>query len=106
MHDDDEAAGDEPPAFSVVRRAGVAVVRGEIDLANVDRFRAVVADPEVAAVDLAGVRFIGVVGVRALLEVRSPVPSDPRHVAIVAASKPVRRLFELCGLASWLPPVD
>ncbi len=84
-------------------------VAGEIDLTNVDRFRAalapLVADAEVRVVvcDLAAVSFFACCGLTVLLDTRMDLGARGARLRLVAASPAVVRPIQLTGLADLLP---
>jgi anti-anti-sigma factor len=85
----------------VLDRRTVAVV-GELDVATAPTLRALLDAESVRVVDLSGVTFIDVAGLRVLLE--------RRHLVVRSPSRPVRRLIELCGragvcLGPTFPPI-
>ena len=85
----------------------VITIIGEVDLANKDRFHAVVdqalgARPTKLIFDVAGVRFMDSSGLNVLLSaIRSNVAVEVR-----AASPAMRRLIEITGLAGVLTLSD
>lgn len=91
------------------QRDGVAcvAVRGEIDVSNSDRFAQTLlealewADAAVE-VDLAGVGFMGTVGIGALSDAAGVAERAGRKLRLGRVSSPVARLLELAGLGSWL----
>jgi len=85
----------------------VVTVIGEVDLANRDRFEAVVkralnATPPKLVFDLAGVRFMDSSGLGVLLAATHGATS----VEVRAPSSAVRRLIEISGLAELLRIVE
>jgi anti-anti-sigma factor len=81
----------------VLDRRTVAVA-GELDVATAPTLRALLDAESVRVVDLSGVTFIDVAGLRVLLE--------RRHLLVRSPSRPVRRLIELCMRAGLclVPP--
>ena len=82
------------------------VVRGEIDASNSHRFgerlAAAAGEHGGVALDLGGVEFLESSGLRALLRARQEAADAGHPVHVVAASAPVRRLFEIMGLGSLI----
>lgn len=78
--------------MSVVRvdEHTVAVI-GELDAATAPQVSSVVEDRAVQRVDVSGVAFIDVAGLRALL--------CRDELVLYSPSRPVRRLLELCEVA-------
>jgi stage II sporulation protein AA (anti-sigma F factor antagonist) len=86
---------------------GVEVaVGGEIDIATVDRFRRALRDAvfETEAtvnVDLLEVRFIGSVGINALVGARQLALDEGVAFRIVKASRNVEHVLDLMGLTGY-----
>jgi anti-sigma B factor antagonist len=83
------------------------VLSGEIDISNVDEVRAALGRLHVAGhrqvlVDLSDVRFLGVVGMRTLMETHAAFRAEEREFAVVGASPSIRRMFVLAGVS---PPL-
>jgi anti-sigma B factor antagonist len=106
------AVTDRPPrAFEVVGAAlkgapGVAV-RGEVDMAAVETLEraleSAIRDSVGAFVlDLTDVEFLDSSGLRVLLRGRALLGRADRALAIVCPPGPVRRLFEVAGVADLL----
>lgn len=87
---------------------------GEVDLGTVDGLRdllAGVGHPDPAAgtgpvhvvCDLSGITFLGAVGVGALAEAGEAARRRGAALCLVATTRPVRRVLELCGLDRELP---
>jgi anti-sigma B factor antagonist len=83
----------------------VCVVRGEIDISNVDELRTGLEEAAASAagvvVDLSGVTFMASAGVRALVDAR--VNGD-RPMAIVTGPG-VATVLRICGMPSIVPCV-
>lgn len=75
---------------------------GEIDMSNVDRVKALVSHPSnghgVVIFDLAGLTFIGSVGIRALIA----VAQTSTKLWCRDANGPVERVLRVTGLGAWL----
>jgi anti-sigma B factor antagonist len=85
---------------------GVAV-RGEVDVASVpalvEALDAAIRDSEGAfVVDLCGVEFLDSSGLGVLLRARALLGRDERALAVVCPPGPVRRLFDVAGIADLL----
>lgn len=85
-------------------RNGVArvVVQGELDLGAVptldEHLTSLEQDGAKAIIlDLRGLSFIDLTGLRVLLEASSRAANDGHRLAIVGARDPARRLFEITG---------
>ena len=88
---------------------GVVTVRasGEVDVSTVAEFEAaLIAAARSGAgamrIDLAGVGYLGSEGVRALIRAHAAAVEAQVEVAIVQASDPVRRVFEVVQLEHLL----
>jgi anti-sigma B factor antagonist len=87
---------------------------GEIDLSSADLVEAAVADalrsadPHHLEVDLAGVRFIDSIGIRALLRSKGQASEEGCHLAVVNTPPMIYRVLELTGLVATLDvtPMD
>lgn len=83
----------------------VCVVRGEIDISNVDELRTGLAEAASAAdavvVDLSAVTFMASAGVRALVDARM---TGGRPMAIVTGPG-VATVLRICGMPSIVPCV-
>jgi anti-sigma B factor antagonist len=100
-----------PPGVELVEQGlrgapGVAL-RGEIDIADVDQVQqaldAAIRDSAGAFVlDLTNVDFLDSTGVRLILHARALLSRDDRALAIVCPQGPVRRLFDVAGIADLL----
>ncbi len=85
----------------------MVVVRGEVDLPEAGELRAVLNDActgphRSVAVDLSGLRFIGSSGMGVLIDAHRRMVAQGRHLAILDPTDPVRRAFEVAGLARLL----
>jgi anti-sigma B factor antagonist len=90
-----------------VRGAPGAAVRGEMDIASVDRVEqaldAAIRDSAGAFVlDLSEVEFLDSTGLRMILHARALLARNDRALAIVCPPGPVRRLFDAAGIADLL----
>jgi anti-anti-sigma factor len=87
----------------------VVTVIGEVDIATVEPFRAVLAplsaDPAVRMLecDLARVSFFGCAGVSVLLGTRVELATRGARLEVVAASRAVLRTLSVTGVADLLP---
>lgn len=89
----------------------VCLVAGEIDLSNADELQEQIlcgyaAHGPPLVVDLAGVTFMGLVGVDVLLRVQARLERDGAAAALLVrrTSRPVRRVLTLSGAAGLLDP--
>lgn len=93
------------PADGIV----VVTVVGEVDIATVAPFRAVLApvsaDPEVRLVecDLSRVSFFGCAGVSVLLDARAKLATRGARLEVATASRAVLRTFSVTGMSDLLP---
>lgn len=95
----------EPAATLEVDRAdtGAIVVVGDVDAHSVGALTEVIDRTSGAVtLDLAGVGFIDSSGIRVLVETQSRCRDLGNEFRIVEVSAPVRRLFEITGLTSYL----
>lgn len=83
-------ANGHPDFFAVPFDDETVVVAGELDMYAADAVAAALTVPGVRAVDLSGVTFIDVAGLRAL--------ATNRNLEMRSASPSVRRLVALCAL--------
>jgi anti-sigma B factor antagonist len=97
------------PADGIV----VVTVIGEVDIATVDPFRAVLAplstDASVRLVecDLSEVSFFGCAGVTVLLDARAEFAARGARLELAAASHAVLRTLSVTGMSDLLPaPCD
>lgn len=103
--------GAEPTVFQASVRSSLAttvfVLRGELDLATVPRFMAVLdrelcrAAPEVVF-DLSGVGFMDLAGARAVLRTVTRARSTGRVASAASPTPAVERLLHLLEIASEL----
>jgi anti-sigma B factor antagonist len=89
------------------RGAPGLTVRGEVDVAAVRRFEdavdeAIRASAGAFVLDLCDVQFLDSSGLRVLLHARALLGREDRALAIVCPPGPVRRLFEVAGIADLL----
>ncbi|WP_035855074.1 STAS domain-containing protein [Cryptosporangium arvum] len=85
-----------PVRCGPVRSGHRLAVSGEIDQANAAALGVALEDG-VTVLDLTGVTFFGVAGVRVPLEIGA-VAAGRGHVVRVSCSSPVRRVLEVCDL--------
>lgn len=83
-------------------------VQGDLDLATADHLRAllqplVAEAPELLVVDLTGVRFVDVAGLRALLDVARSQGAGGRELVVAHPSAMLRRIVALLHLERDLP---
>jgi anti-anti-sigma factor len=100
-----------PPQLEIVDAAlagapGVAV-RGEIDVASVTELEmaldaAIHSSTGAFVLDLDGVQFLDSSGLSAILRARALLARTERELAIVCRPGPVRRLFDVAGVADLL----
>ena len=100
--------GRPPRAFEVddaeLRGAPGVAVHGEVDVSAipslVEALDAAIRDSEGAfVIDLCDVEFLDSSGLSALMRARALLGQDERALAVVCPPGPVRRLFELAGIA-------
>ncbi|MCW3039559.1 MAG: anti-sigma-factor antagonist [Solirubrobacterales bacterium] len=101
-----------PPIFGVEGRdcagAFVVDVRGELDVATLPQFEAVVRAGEHSGhrrmvVDLGAVTFVDSGGVNALLQLHRRMTSASLELLILPGRPRVQRVFVLMGLTTTLP---
>ena len=85
---------------------GVAI-RGEIDIAAVPELEhaldvAILESTGAFVLDLSGVEFLDSTGLRLLLHWRGMLAREERALAIVCPPGPVRKLFDVAGIAELL----
>lgn len=85
---------------------GVAI-RGEIDIAAVPELEhaldvAILESTGAFVLDLSGVEFLDSTGLRLVLRWRALLAREERSLAIVCPPGPVRKLFEVAGIADLL----
>jgi anti-sigma B factor antagonist len=90
-----------------LRQAPGVAVRGEIDLATVPCLEraldtAIRASHGAFVLDLSDVEFLDSTGLHALLRARALLGREDRALAIVCPPGPVRRLFDVAGVADLL----
>lgn len=91
--------------------SGFVTVGGELDLATVDRFEAVVTRAEERAgdrlvLDLREVVFMDSSGLRAILEAYKRGLPVERRVTVVCPPGPARRVLEITGAGTVLDVLD
>ena len=113
MQDPDDVPAEAGSLVCEVHPDGEAVLRlallGELDVATAPLLEealmaAACQEPEVLLIDLRGLTFLGVAGLRVMLAACQE--GARTRVSIVAGPPPVMRLFELTGLDSRLEIVD
>jgi anti-sigma B factor antagonist len=92
----------------VGRRDGDAIVypRGALDIASVERLRAVLDDVQIARgllLDLRGLSFIDSTGLQLLVALDQRAQRDGFELRLVAPAAPCDRAIRLCGLDKVLP---
>jgi anti-anti-sigma factor len=85
----------------------VVAVPGELDIANAAAVEAALLAADASGadeivVDLSGLRFMGSVGLRLLLEADERAQARGRRLTL-RASAPVQRIIDLAGLTATLP---
>jgi anti-sigma B factor antagonist len=77
----------------------VVTIKGEIDITNVGQLREHVrATPDGDVVlDMSGVQFLAVAGLRALLELHDTRASTAARLVLVAPPRPIRRVLAITG---------
>ena len=92
------------PRLLRMRQVGSCVLAdGEIDATTTEVFRAALAGPTVATVDLSAVTFMGSAGLNELVRAVRDAVSEGRELRVVAVSPPVARLLDLTGLSALAP---
>lgn len=94
-----------------VGRRTVLAVAGEVDLASVHVLRSAISAALESGtadlwIDLSETEFMDSAGLHALVDARHDVRRLRRRLAIVCPPGPVRRLFDISGLAAVLPLHD
>ena len=84
------------------RQSGVLFVDGELDIATVDELRDRLAETTITTLDMAGVTFIDVVVLSALVTAHQ-ARAARGGLRLRAPSTSVRRLLRLSGLDGYLP---
>jgi anti-sigma B factor antagonist len=102
---------DRPHPLEVVdaplRGAPGVAIRGEIDIAAVPELEhaldvAILESSGAFILDLSGVEFLDSTGLRLVLRWRALLAREERALAIVCPGGPVRRLFDVAGIADVL----
>lgn len=80
-------------------------VRGELDMANANEFRAQLADAmreshSPTVVDLSAVAFMDSTGINVLCDAHDEASSFGSELLLIAPSPPCRRVFEILGLTN------
>jgi anti-anti-sigma factor len=101
-------AGEEGPGAAGPERQTVLCVSGEVDLMTSPRLAAAVAGAlsgrrQHVVVDLAGVEFIDVTGIRVLLDAASQARKAGGDLLLRSPSRAARRTLELLHLESVMP---
>ncbi|WP_236725411.1 STAS domain-containing protein [Amycolatopsis orientalis] len=78
---------------------------GEIDLATAGRLERELRHdlPVTTVVDLTGVTFLGVAGLRVIESAAARARTERRAVGVVACTRPVLRLLQLFGVDAHIP---
>jgi anti-sigma B factor antagonist len=104
-------SGQRPQPLEVfdagLRGAPGVAIRGEIDIAAVPELEqaldaAIRESAGAFVLDLSGVQFLDSTGLRLVLRARAMLAREERGLAIVCPPGPVRRLFEVAGIADLL----
>jgi anti-sigma B factor antagonist len=90
-----------------LRGAPGVVIRGEIDIAAVPELEhaldvAILESIGAFVLDLSGVEFLDSTGLRLVLRWRALLAREERALAIVCPPGPVRKLFDVAGIADLL----
>jgi anti-sigma B factor antagonist len=90
-----------------LRGAPGVAIRGEIDIAAVPELEhaldvAILESTGAFVLDLSGVEFLDSTGLRLVLRWRALLARDERELAIVCPPGPVRKLFDVAGIAELL----
>jgi anti-sigma B factor antagonist len=90
-----------------LRGAPGVAIRGEIDIAAVPELEhaldvAILESTGAFVLDLSGVGFLDSTGLRLLLRWRALLAREERSLAVVCPPGPVRRLFDVAGIADLL----
>jgi anti-sigma B factor antagonist len=102
--DPNDAAEAPPAPLLTMRQVGSCVLAaGEIDATTTDLFRAALAGPTVATIDLSAVTFMASAGLNELVRAVRDATSEGRQLRVVAVSPPVARLLDLTGLSALAP---
>ena len=81
---------------------------GEMDLSSLPAFEAAIDDAcrvraEAVVLDLSGLEFLDVAGVRAICIARTRIVGSGMELRIIPGPRNVHRLFEFAGLVEELP---
>jgi anti-sigma B factor antagonist len=103
-----DEVGDLTLQTTKVGQRTVVAAAGEIDLITAQRLEnaadsALDQGAQDLWIDLSDVEFIDSTGIHALLQVRGRVQALNRRLAVICPVSPLRRAFELTGLAEALP---
>jgi anti-sigma B factor antagonist len=104
----------QPPLTAVAEplNGGTRVrLSGELDIATAGRAedelrRAEAGEPDVLAVDLAGLTFMDSTGLRLIVAAASRARAADRRLVVVRGPDPVHRVLELTGLDGRLEVVE
>ena len=95
------------------RRTALVALRGELDLVTVSKVAEVIdgIDPQATGVrhvvlDLRGLTFIDVLGLRELIKQNEYARSNRHNLAVVRGTKAIQRVLELTGVDELLVLVD
>lgn len=104
------ATAAQPPRVSTERVEGtcVARLRGEVDLASVERIEAAIdaatgAEPAALVVDVSGVSYLDSAGVHMLYRLGHRRRAAGAAICIVAPRQGVRRVLELTNIEATIP---
>jgi anti-anti-sigma factor len=104
-----------PPEFRAERRslggAPGMIVCGEVDIHTVPQLSAALDEAiresdGAFVVDLTALDFLDSTGISALVRARALLARDDRALAVVCPPGPVRRIFEVAGIADLLALFD
>ena len=89
--------------LTVTHAEGVVSVSGELDSVSASDLALVLNQRAGSLVlDLSGVEFMDSAGVRVLVDAYLRLQRTDDRLSIVAASRPVRRVLDICGLFAML----
>ena len=82
-------------------------IEGDLDIATIPFLEGILiaaehVEPEEVVIDISGLGFVGVVGVRALTEEAERLEMRGRRTRVIGASTTVKRLIALTGGFDWL----
>jgi anti-sigma B factor antagonist len=106
---------DRPPGFEIERAplAGApgVLVRGEVDIGTAPRLTATLdaairESKGAFVIDLCDLDFLDSSGVTVLLRARAVLGRDERALLVICPPGPVRRIFEVAGIADLFALLD